>query len=118
MKRTAFDERRDVQIANDYGQSHLPCTFCSASTEIEALNTYGARCFTCYSAYCHQNRHYPSLSKQQRVDMGGRAKSAIAGGLRMGPRENMAYLSARESLTAGQRGFLQAARQPLVGADE
>lgn len=114
MKRTAFDDRRDVQIANDTPTvTVLPCTFCNTLTPVADLNTYGARCFSCYRDYCDQGRHFPSLSRDQRRDMGALVKAALAGGLRASPRDHIAHLEAKEAAgtaTPAQRGFLAAVR--------
>lgn len=117
MKRTSFDERRDLQIADDFNAGNMPCTFCRATTSVQDLNTYGARCFDCYTRYCCQDRHYPTVSVVQRREMADAIKAAVAGGLRPGPREYMRAMKARqeagERLTAGRRGFLEAARIAL-----
>lgn len=52
MKRTTFDENRDQRIADDATANHRPCTTCSASTHADVLSDHGARCATCYAAYC------------------------------------------------------------------
>lgn len=117
MKRNSFDDRRDVQVADDFHASNMPCTFCRATTSVQDLNTYGARCLDCYTRYCCQDRHYPKVSVEQRRAMADAIKAAVAGGLRLGPREYMRSMKARqeagERLTAGQRGFLEAARLAL-----
>jgi hypothetical protein len=114
MKRTAFDERRDVQIANDTQTvTVLACTFCHTLTPVADLNTYGARCYTCYRDYCEGKRHYPSLTREQRRDMGALVKAALAGGLRASPRDHIANLEAKEAAgtaSPAQRGFLAAVR--------
>ena len=118
MKRNAFDERRDLQIANEYGASQMPCTFCSRQTDVGTLNTYGARCFDCYQEYISQGKHYPALSLQDRRDMGAAVSAALLGGARVPGQQHIANLRARadagERLTAGQRGFLDAATTPLT----
>lgn len=114
MKRTAFDDRRDVQIANEYGSGpNLACTFCQAPTRVSYLNTYGARCFSCYARYCSMDRHFDGLTKAMRLDMATRVKAALAGGLRATPRHHIAQLDAKEAAgaaTPAQRGFLGAVR--------
>lgn len=114
MKRNAFDDRRDVQIANDYGsEPNLACTFCHAPTPVSDLNTYGARCFSCYARYCSMDRHFDGLTKAMRKDMGERVKAALSGGLRASPRDHIAYLEAKEAAgtaSPAQRGFLAAVR--------
>lgn len=114
MKRTAFDERRDQQIASDYTASHMACSFCKSLTEVSELSTYGSRCFACYRSYCDQDRHFEGLSIAQRKEMAGRVKLALAGGLRASPRDHIAYLEAKEAAgtaTTAQRGFLSAVRK-------
>ncbi len=121
MKRTAFDERRDTQVADEYSRKHAQCTVCNAPTEVEELNTYGARCFACYGRYCHQGRYFPPLSKAERLEMAARVKAALAGGLRASPRDHMAYLSAKEeagTASPAQRAFLAAARRPTTTTED
>ena len=114
MKRTAFDDRRDVQIANDTQTATvLACTFCNTLTPIADLNTYGARCFSCYARYYSMDRHFESLTKAMRKDMGEWVKAALAGGLRASPRDHIAHLEAKEAAgtaSPAQRGFLAAVR--------
>ena len=113
MKRNAFDDRRDIQIANENAQSVMPCTFCNTLTVVEDLNTYGARCFSCYREYCTMGRHYEGLTREMRKDMAETVKRALAGGLRASPREHMRHLAQLESegkASPAQRGFLAAAR--------
>ena len=114
MKRTAFDERRDVQIANDTQTTTvLACAFCNTLTPVNDLNTYGARCFSCYRDYCDQGRHFPGLTRDQRREMADRVKVALAGGLRASPRDHIAHLEAKEAAgtaSPAQRGFLAAVR--------
>ena len=114
MKRTAFDDRRDVQTANSHdSEPNLACTFCHAPTPVADLNTYGARCFSCYARYCSMDRHFDGLTKAMRLDMAARVKAALAGGLRASPRDHIAHLEAKEAAgtaTPAQRGFLAAVR--------
>jgi hypothetical protein len=51
-RRTAFDDRRDQRVADDFHKDHLPCRWCQASTPVADLAEYGARCRRCYDAYC------------------------------------------------------------------
>ena len=117
MKRTAFDDRRDAQIADDYNAGNMPCAVCKATTPVQDLNTYGARCFACYMRYCNQDRYCPALSVEKRRAMAGALKSALSGGMKAIPREYMQQMRERqesgERMTAGPRGFLDAARLPL-----
>lgn len=53
-KRSAFDERKDQSVANDFLSAHLACSFCGAMTDRVELATYGARCYRCYSAYLRE----------------------------------------------------------------
>lgn len=114
MKRTAFDERRDVQIANETPTTTvLACTFCNTLTPVADLNTYGARCYSCYQDYCTHGRRFPSLSRDMRREMADAVKVALAGGLRASPRDHIAYLEAKEeagTASPAQRGFLAAVR--------
>lgn len=121
MKRTAFDDRRDAQVADEYIRKHAQCTACHAPTEVDELNTYGARCFACYARYCHQDRYFPSLSKAQRLEMAARVKAALGGGLRASPRDHMAHLAAKEAAgtaSPAQRAFLAAARRPTTTTED
>lgn len=112
MKRTSFDERRDIQIADDYSQSQMACMFCRRLAGVDDLNKFGARCFDCYREYCAQGRQYPALSQLDRREMAERAKRALSGGVRPSAGEYRQAMQARreagEQLTAGQRGFLAA----------
>ena len=56
MRRTAFDERRDQQIADESGAGMLPCSFCGRQTEHAVLVEYGARCGPCFNAYVTRDR--------------------------------------------------------------
>lgn len=114
---------RDQRIADDFTKTQAACTHCARLADVEALNTYGARCFDCYCSFCAQGRHYQSLSWEDRKAMAQRVRDALAGGLRAPPREHMAHLAALESAgkaTIGQRWFLAASRRPMagVGADQ
>jgi hypothetical protein len=105
--------KRDMQIADQVNKPQGVCTFCNTVTEVDDLNTYGARCYTCYRNYCEGDRHYPSLTRDQRRDMGALVKTALAGGLRASPRDHIAYLEAKEeagTASPAQRGFLAAVR--------
>lgn len=51
MSRTAFDERRDQKVADDYLATHLRCRYCGTMTDRETLSNLGARCETCFDAY-------------------------------------------------------------------
>lgn len=120
MKRQAFDERRDQQIAADYHANHMACSFCGLAAERSELATYGARCLSCYRSYCDQGRHYPSLSIAQRQAMAQRVRAALGGGLRLSGRDHLACLGRLEAdgrATPAQRGFLAAARRPLSAAE-
>lgn len=114
MKRTQFDERRDHQIAADFTSSQMTCSFCGLLSDKTDLATYGARCLSCYRAYCEQGRRYPVLTPERRREMGQRLREALSGGMRASPRQHLANLRQRaasgQPMTAGQRGFLEAAR--------
>ena len=106
-----------MRIANEAEAVELmPCTFCNAHTPVTDLNTYGARCFSCYARYCSMGRHFEPLTKAMRKDMGERVKAALVGGLRASPRDHIAYLEAKEAAgtaspaSPAQRGFLAAVR--------
>jgi hypothetical protein len=36
------------------GDDRMACRWCNKLTLVETLNQYGARCFECYEAYCHE----------------------------------------------------------------
>ncbi len=112
--RSSADQRRDQRIANEVEAVEvMPCTFCQTLTPVLDLNTYGARCYTCYRNYCEGDRHDPSLTRDQRRDMAGIVKAALAGGLRASPQEHIRHLQAKEeagTATPAQRGFLVAVR--------
>lgn len=42
-------------------ERRLPCRFCGQSTLIETLSQYGARCWSCYEAYCQQLQTSPHV---------------------------------------------------------
>lgn len=44
-----------------------PCMRCGDPTLVATLNHYGARCFTCYEAYCREP--LPALAPQIRKPM-------------------------------------------------
>ena len=115
MKRNGFDERRDQQIAAEYHAGHMACSFCGAMTSKDDLSTFGARCRACYDAYCTGGRYFAPLTPQQRRNMGAAVRAALGGQLRLQGREHIAQLQRRadagESLSPGQRGFLQAVRR-------
>lgn len=54
MKRTAFDDRRDQAVADDYLANHLPCRVCGNSTSRDELAAFGARCSHCHGDWCAQ----------------------------------------------------------------
>lgn len=105
--------RRDLAIADEATESIMACTFCNTLTPVADLNTYGARCFSCYRSYCTGDRYFPPLSVAQRREMAEVVRKAIAGGLRASPRDHIAYLEAKEAAgtaSPAQRGFLAAVR--------
>lgn len=118
MKRTQFDERRDHQIAAEFSSSQMECSFCRLLADKTDLATYGARCLSCYRAYCEQGRRYPVLTPERRREMGQHLRQALSGGMRANPRQHLANLRQRaasgQPMTAGQRGFLEAARGAFV----
>jgi hypothetical protein len=55
------------EIAQQSGDvDRLPCMFCKTPTLRETLTQYGARCFTCYEAYCREPRTFPYVGDKQR----------------------------------------------------
>lgn len=105
--------KRDMQTANEVDKPQGVCSFCNTVTAVDDLNTYGARCYPCYRHYCEGDRHYPGLTRDQRRDMAGIVKAALAGGLRASPQQHIRYLQAKEeagTATPAQRGFLAAVR--------
>ncbi len=113
--------KRDMQIADTVDKPQGVCTFCNTVTEVDDLNTYGARCYPCYRNYCEGDRHYPGLSRDQRRDMAGLVKTALAGGLRASPRDHIAYLESKEAAgtaSPAQRGFLAAVRSSAKTAGD
>jgi len=118
MKRTQFDERRDHQIAAEFSSSQMECSFCRLLADKTDLAAYGARCLSCYQAYCGRGRHYPVLTPERRREMGQHLRQALSCGMRAGPRQHLANLRQRAAsgapMTAGQRGFLEAARGAFV----
>lgn len=118
MTITYRGSRRDQQIADEFNKTQAPCTFCTRLTDVDALSTYGARCFDCYREYCEQGRHYPSLTRHDRAAMAKKLRQVLAGGVRPHHRDYMADFATRveagELTSPGQRGFLSAARRPTT----
>lgn len=86
MKRNSFDDRRDLQIADEHMVGVMPCEFCGAQTEWETLSQYGARCGPCFTQYCTGGKKNPPMpSREEKTDILLRLKSAIFGKLQ-GPR--------------------------------
>ena len=53
---------------------YLPCRVCGKSTLVETLSNYGARCFSCFGAYCHNAGSRPgpvSRAALKRIGQGG-----------------------------------------------
>jgi hypothetical protein len=51
MSSTYRASKRDQAIADDHLGQQLPCRFCGASTLVDDLERYGARCSACYDAH-------------------------------------------------------------------
>jgi hypothetical protein len=79
MKRTAFDDRRDQQTANEYLGAHLPCRVCSGMTNRDDLSTYGAQCFDCYRRWQCQapGGDAPRMSRDERLGLLHRLRGAL-----------------------------------------
>lgn len=102
MKRTAFDERRDQEVAADYLANHAPCRWCGNQAPREELSRYGARCEPCYRDWCAQANPswWPNrpLQPHERDAVIRRAKKAVAR-LRANPQDPKGWahrLKARE----------------------
>jgi len=54
MKRTAFDDRQDREVADDYLTNHLPCRWCNNPAPRDDLSNFGGRCQQCYRDWCAQ----------------------------------------------------------------
>ena len=111
--------KRDTAVADEFMAQMLPCSFCGAMSPHSDLAAFGARCANCFRAYCVGNsaRSVP-LSRSERAEMAASVKSALAGGMRASPRQHLAYLAekvANGTATAGQRGFVEAARGIAAG---
>lgn len=52
MKRTAFDDRQDQRIADEFSSRQFLCCTCRRLTDGTELAEFGARCGACYEAYC------------------------------------------------------------------
>jgi len=52
MKRSAFDEHRDRQVAGEYLANIAECMACHGMAPRDDLTLYGARCRPCYDAWC------------------------------------------------------------------
>lgn len=114
MKRTAFDERQDRQIADDYLANHMACSFCRSMTPNSDLAIFGARCQACYAEYtaARNPSWWPNrpLKPHERAAVIRRAREAVsrigAAGAR-DPRQWARDLKAREEsgerLTIAQR---------------
>ena len=106
---------RDVAIADEFLSSFRPCTFCGISTPYADLADLGARCRSCFHAFCTQGRHFPPLSPDDRRSAAEALRRALSSNLRPSSRQFVENLQARadagERLTSGQRGFLEAARR-------
>lgn len=130
MKRTAFDERQDRQIADDYLANHLACRFCGAQAPRDDLATFGARCRTCYAEYTAERNPswWPNrpLQPHERAAVIRRAREAVgrigAAGAR-DPKQWARDLRAREEagerLTIAQRdSWRYALRSETAAVDE
>lgn len=83
-------------------QPLLPCTRCQTPTAHSTLATLGARCFTCYLAFCRQ--------QQPKVDVGDKRDNARSWAHALKARED-----AGEKLSPAVRAMWRAAlRQPAV----
>ena len=111
--------KRDAAVADQFLEQLLACSFCGVMAPHSDLAAFGARCSNCFRAYCVGNsaRSVP-LSRAERTEMAASVKSALAGGMRASPRQHLAYLAekvANGTATAGQRGFVDAARGIAAG---
>lgn len=48
----AYSEVRQELAKQSAGANELPCRYCGAPTAWETLSNLGARCRSCYDAYC------------------------------------------------------------------
>jgi len=50
---------------------YLPCRYCGKQTLVETLSQYGARCFSCFEAYCAEagRKHY-SVNRDATIRIG------------------------------------------------
>jgi hypothetical protein len=85
------------EIVEHSATDRLPCRFCGTPTLKETLTLYGARCFNCYTSYCHSAPRCPNVG-DKRID-GPRGwahalKKRHADGDRLTPAQITAYKAA------------------------
>jgi hypothetical protein len=123
MTTTYRGSRRDQRIADEFLDGNMPCSICGAHTSRDDLSTLGARCRPCYELYCSGGRQWPRLTPQDRRAMADRVRAALMGaGSRPSGKQLIAAFQARvdagETLSPGQRGFLEAARRNSGASSE
>ena len=47
----------------------MPCSWCKTPTLKAMLNHYGARCFSCYEAYCQESQPGPNVGDKRKGPM-------------------------------------------------
>jgi hypothetical protein len=55
------------ELAEQAPTDRLPCMVCRTTTLKETLTLYGARCFNCYTSYCHSAPRCPDVG-DKRID--------------------------------------------------
>lgn len=77
MSRKTFNPDEDVLLPPHGAmpvETRLPCRRCDTPTSTKDLNTYGARCYSCFQAYCREpqppQKLFASPARQQRLDEG------------------------------------------------
>lgn len=50
--------RQELAVHGSDTLREMPCRWCGKLASIGSLNTYGARCFKCYEAYCQVQPDY------------------------------------------------------------
>lgn len=67
---SSYREKRDQAIANEFHAGQMLCHWCRTLTPTGDLAEYGARCWSCYRAYCAQaNTRYPGvMTRAQRQE--------------------------------------------------